>query len=74
MHELPFDPLAWLDKYIAEQRCNVEVVEQVSGLSFAEVETPYERPAEAQAQVHDTSALDAVLAVQSLARKARTFS
>jgi hypothetical protein len=37
MHELPFDPLAWLDKHIAEQRCNVEVVEQASDLSFAEV-------------------------------------
>jgi hypothetical protein len=31
MHELPFDPLAWLDKYSGEQRCNVEeVVERVS--------------------------------------------
>jgi hypothetical protein len=29
MHELPSDPLAWLDKYSAEQRCNVQVVERV---------------------------------------------
>jgi hypothetical protein len=50
MHELPFDPLAWLDKYIAEQRCNVEVVEQASDLSFAEVAALCEWPEEAQGQ------------------------
>jgi hypothetical protein len=37
MHELPFDPLARLDKCIPEPRCNVEIVEQASDLSFAEV-------------------------------------
>jgi hypothetical protein len=49
MHELPFDPLAWLDKCIPE-RCNVEVVEQASDLSFAEVAALCEWPEEAQAQ------------------------
>jgi hypothetical protein len=37
MHELPFDPLARLDKCIPEPRCNLEIVEQASDLSFAEV-------------------------------------
>jgi hypothetical protein len=50
MRELRSDPLAWLDKYIVEQRCKVEVVEQVSGLSFAEVAALCEWPEEAQAQ------------------------
>jgi hypothetical protein len=50
MHELPPDPLAWLDKYIAEQRCNVEVIERVSDLSFAEVAALCEWPEEVQAQ------------------------
>jgi hypothetical protein len=50
MHELPFDRLAWLDKYVAEQRCNVQVVEQASDLSFAEVAALCEWPEEAQAQ------------------------
>jgi hypothetical protein len=50
MHELPFDPLAWLDEYIAEQRCNVEIVEGASDLSFAEVAALCEWPEEAQAQ------------------------
>ena len=35
MHELPSNPLAWLDKYIALQRGNVNIIERVSGLSFA---------------------------------------
>jgi hypothetical protein len=50
MHELPFDPLAWPDKYIAEQRCNVEVTEWGSDLSFAEVAALCEWPEAAQAQ------------------------
>lgn len=29
--------LAWLDKYIAEQRCNVEIIEAVTGMSMNEV-------------------------------------
>jgi hypothetical protein len=49
-HELPSDPLAWLDKYIAEQRCNVEVIERASDLSFAEVAALCEWPEEVQAQ------------------------
>jgi hypothetical protein len=44
MHELPSDPFAWLDKYSAEQRCNVEVVERGSDLSFAEVAALCEWP------------------------------
>ena len=50
MHELPSDPLAWLDKYIAEQRCNVQVVEPASDLSFAEVAALCEWPEEVHAQ------------------------
>jgi hypothetical protein len=50
MHELPFDPLAWLDKCIPKQRCDVEVVEQASDLSFSEVTPLCEWPEEAQAQ------------------------
>jgi hypothetical protein len=52
MHELPSDPVAWLDKYSAEQRCNVEVVERVSDFSFAEVAALCEWPEESQAQAH----------------------
>ncbi len=50
MHEVPFGPLAWLDKYIAEQRCNVQVVEQASDLAFAEVAALCEWPEKAHAQ------------------------
>ena len=56
MHELSFDPLAWLDKYIAEQRRNVEVIERVCDLSFAEVAALCEWPEEAQAQALATPA------------------
>ncbi len=50
MHELPLDPLAWLDKHIAEQRCHMEVVQRASDLSFAEVAALCEWSEEAQAQ------------------------
>ena len=50
MQEPPSDPLAWLDKYIALQRCNVKIIEWVSGLSFAEVATICEWPEDAQQQ------------------------
>ncbi len=50
MHELPSHTLAWLDKYIPEQRCNVEVVEQASDLSFAEVAALCEWREKAHAQ------------------------
>ena len=50
MQELPFDPLTWPDKYIVEQRCNVEVIERGSDLSFAEVAALCDWPEEAQAQ------------------------
>ena len=48
MQKLPSDPLASLDKYIAVQRCNVNVVERVSGLSFADVAAICEWPEDAQ--------------------------
>ena len=50
MHELPSDLLAWLDRYIAKQRCNVEVIERASDLWFAEVAALCEWPEQAQAQ------------------------
>ena len=56
MQELPSDPLAWLDKYIALQCCNVNIIERVSGLSFAEVAAICEWPEDAQQQAFEVLA------------------
>lgn len=56
MQELPSDPLAWLDKYVALQCCNVNIIERVSGLSFAEVAAICEWPEESQQQADEALA------------------
>ena len=56
MQGLPSDPLAWLDKYIALHRCNVNIIEQVSGLLFAEVATICEWSEDAQQQAFEALA------------------
>ena len=50
MQELPSNPLAWLDKYIALQRCNVNIIERVSGPSIEEVAAICEWSEDAQQQ------------------------
>ena len=56
MQELPSDPQPWLAKYIALQRCNVNVIERVSGLPFAEVAAICEWPEDAQQQAFEALA------------------
>lgn len=75
MHELPSDPLAGLDKCIAKQRSNVQVVEPASDLSFAEVAALWEGREEVHAQALTATHIGARRSSSrhSLARKARTF-